>query len=427
MPQIQAPAIRQSRFVNQAPFFYGWIILFVGTLGLIMTSPGQSYAVSIFVEYFMSDLGLSRSMVSTTYTLGTLSGSLALPVVGRQIDRRGVRLMMTLIAVLFGLACIYMGFVQNALMLGLGFVAIRMLGQGSLALVSQNAINQWWVRRRGMAMGISGMLLSLLGLGTFPNLINWRIPSYGWRITYVLLGMMLLVIMAPLALMLVRNRPEQYGLEPDGRPLPPSSETGAGATSIEENWTLSEAMRTPIFWILISGISLISMLGTGLIFHTVSIFADNGLSATIAATVFVPVSITTALVNVTSGILLDRVSVRRLLATALTCLFLAMMVVQSLQAIWLVGLYGILLGTTFGLMHIINSVSWAKYYGRRHLGSITGLTTTFVIIGSALGPMPFGIGRDQLGSYDTVLSIFAIVPLFLAILTLFTGRPKKDV
>jgi cyanate permease len=104
-----------------------------------------------------------------------------------------------------------------------------------------------------------------------------------------------------------------------------------------------------------------------------------------------------------------------------------MMVVQSLQAIWLVGLYGILLGTTFGLMYIINSVSWAKYYGRRHLGSITGLTTTFVIIGSALGPMPFGIGRDQLGSYDAVLSIFAILPLFLAILTLFTGRPNKDV
>jgi len=116
MPQIHSAAIRQSRFVNRSPIFYGWIIMFVGTLGLIMTSPGQTYSISVFVEYFIGDLGLSRSSVSTIYTVSTLIGSFALPVVGGQIDRRGVRLMMTVIVVLFGLACIYMGFVLNALM-----------------------------------------------------------------------------------------------------------------------------------------------------------------------------------------------------------------------------------------------------------------------------------------------------------------------
>jgi MFS family permease len=113
-------------------------------------------------------------LVSTLYAIGTLTGSLALPLVGRQIDRRGPRLMVVVISLLFGLACIYMGLVQGAVTLALGFVAIRMLGQGSLGLVSQNIINQWWQQRRGTMMGLSGVASSLLGLSAFPALITGR-------------------------------------------------------------------------------------------------------------------------------------------------------------------------------------------------------------------------------------------------------------
>ena len=176
MSQVHAPAIRYSRVVNQAPVYYGWVILLMGTLGMIMTSPGQTYAVSIFIEYFINDLGISRSMVSLLYTIGTLGGSFTLPLVGRQIDRRGPRIMMTLIAFLFGLACIYMGFVGGAIMLGLGFFLIRMLGQGSLGLVSNNVMNQWWVRRRGTVIGLSGMLVALFRSA-------WRIVLSRWATT----------------------------------------------------------------------------------------------------------------------------------------------------------------------------------------------------------------------------------------------------
>ena len=84
-------------------------------------------------------------------------------------------------SLLLGLACVYMGFVRNAVMLGLGFFLLRLLGQGSLSLVSKNAINQWWVRRRGMAMGISGLAGAALGMGCFPTLCNWLIGVGGWR------------------------------------------------------------------------------------------------------------------------------------------------------------------------------------------------------------------------------------------------------
>lgn len=131
---------------NRTPFFYGWIILAAGTFGIIMTGPGQTFSVSIFIEFIMEDLGISRTLVSTLYSVGTLIGGFTLPFWGRQIDKHGARKLAGIISLLFGISCIFMGFVQNALMLLLGFILIRMLGQGSLGLVSQTVINQWWAQ-----------------------------------------------------------------------------------------------------------------------------------------------------------------------------------------------------------------------------------------------------------------------------------------
>lgn len=425
MPPIRSQAIHKSRLVNQSPVFYGWIILLVGTFGVIMTSPGQTYSVSIFIEHFINDLGISRSLVSTLYTVGTLIGSFVLPIVGREIDRRGSRPMVVIIATIFGLACIYMGFVGNAIMLGLGFVAIRMFGQGSLSLVSQNIINQWWVRRRGMVMGISGLAVAVLGFGGFPNLINWLIPIYGWRLTYIFLGLSLLLLMVPVGLLLFRNRPEEYGLEPDGNMFVTTATDTSTAQITEENWTLTDVIRTPVFWVFTMGLASISMLSTGLFFHMVSIFQDNGLTPTIAASVFIPIALTMAVVNLGSGILVDRIPVRAMMAAALLLQAVVLVMALFLQSVELAILYGVILGTMSGLMRTVSSVVWANYFGRLHLGSISGTSITVAVAASALGPMPFGIARDVLGSYNLALPVSAVLPLILGVLSLFFDKPQK--
>ena len=402
--------------------------MLIGTLGMIMSSPGQTYVVSIFIESFITDLGISRSLVSTLYTLGTLVGSFVLPIVGYQIDRHGARLVVTLVIALFGGACVYMGYVQNAFMLGLGFIALRMLGQGSLGLVCTNIINQWWVRRRGMVMGISGMAGSLISLGGFPNLINWLLPIHGWRSTYIILGIILTFVMAPVAFIFFRNHPEDYGLQPDGGESSTfrfRKRKQVTTKLTEVNWTLAEAMCTAVFWILVASLSAISMLSTGLFFHMVSIFTDNGLTPNLAAAVFVPIAVTTAIVNWGSGLLVDRVPVRILLAIGLFFQALSLLMARSLSGTTFALIFGVVLGVSSGLIRILGGVVWAMYFGRHHLGSITGFTSMITIIGSALGPMPLGIGRDLLGSYNPALMISAAIPLLLGILGLFIEDPTR--
>lgn len=397
-----------------------------GALGMILSSPGQSYAVAIFIEHIISDLAISRGLLSTLYTGATLMASFALPMVGRQIDQYGARTMVTIIVLLFGAACFFMGQVQNALMLAMGFIGIRFLGQGSLVLVSTYVINQWWIRQRGLAMGITGMLMSILGIGAFPILINAMIPVYGWRMTYVWLGIGLVLLMLPIGLLFFRNRPEAYGLVPDTKASAQKhlDANGIPAGSAEENWTLAEAMRTSIFWIVSAGVATISMLATGLFFHMVSIFADNGLSVDVAAATFIPIALTTAVMTLLSGILVDRLPIRALLATALVIQTISLLLASNLHG-YTVIIYGILLGTTSGLVRTVNSVAWAAYFGRLHLGSITGVTTTILIAGSALGPMPFGMVHDWAGTYEPMLYGSAAFPLLLAIACLFIRKPEK--
>ncbi len=416
--------MNRSRLVAASPIYYGWVILIVGTLGSVMTSPGQTYAVSVFIDYFIEDLGLSRSLVSTLYSVATLTASFALPFVGRQFDKRGARLMVPLCSLLLGLACIYMSFVLNAVMLGLGFFALRLLGQGSLSLVSKNAINQWWVRRRGMAMGISGVAGSLLGLGGFPLLVTWLIAYSGWRDAYIGLGLLLVLGMFPLGWFFIRNQPEQYGLVPDGKAGPAGGAEGAGF--VEEHWTLSEALHTKAFWVFAAGLASASMLNTGLTFHLFSVFKDNGLSPAVTASVFVPIAVTGALAQLGSGVLVDRIPVRYMLTLGLLLMAAVLVAVPKLASVEMALVLGVVIGLQGGIEMIVSSVVWPQYFGRRHMGSITGLASTIMAGASAFGPMPFGLARDLMGDYTAVLTWFALLPLILAVAAfLFGQRPHK--
>jgi MFS transporter, OFA family, oxalate/formate antiporter len=409
-------------FVHRWPVFYGWIIMVAGSLGLVMTSPAQTYTVSIFIEHFIEDLSINRTMVSALYTGGTLIGSLTLPLWGRLVDRKGSRWAVTIIAILFGLACIYMGWVQNAFMLGIGFISIRMLGQGSLSLVSQNVINQWWIRNRGLVMGISGSILAVFGMGLFPNLVHMLVATFGWRMAYPILGLALIFVMAPLGLIFFRNRPEEFGLTPDNANLA-RQESNLQQIPLEEDWTLKQALHTGVFWIVLVSVAAFTMITTGLFFHMVSIFEDQGLSASVAASVFAPIAISAALANLASGIGLDRIPVKVFLFFGLLIQALSLLLVVYLGGVYSAFLFGILLGITNGVFRAISTVVWPKFYGRGNLGSIYGVTTASGVLGASLGPLPFGVVRDISGTYQPTLYIFAALSVLLGLISLGVKKP----
>jgi MFS family permease len=405
------------------PFFYGWIIVGISALTIFFSGPGQTYSVSTFIDSYIHEFNWSRSTVSGMYSLGTLVAGLFMGVIGNYIDKKGHRIMTTAIALTFGFACLVMSFVSSPLMLLAGFFSIRLLGQGSMSLSSNTLVPQWFIKKKGRA-------LSLVSLGgatasaALPPINTWIIETFGWRTGWRTWSILLWFIMAPTAYYLTRNRPEDVGLFPDNT-IDNQDVSENDITSLKNSWTLREAMGTRSFWLLLFCVMIPSAINTGLIFHQVSIMNQIGITAQLAATVLSIMAIIRLPVVLFAGQLADRVPPRYIQAGSMLGLLLTTAVLFFSKTIEMAMLYGVLTGITMAFQIMVSGVIWPDYYGRHHLGSIRGITMMAGVIGSALGPLPYGYAYDIFGGYTEVLIISMIFPILGAIAAFMAKPPQR--
>lgn len=403
---MNSTAQLQSRLIARSPFFFGWMVLLAATIGKMMTMPGQTVAISVVIDPLMADLALSRTHLSTLYSIATVAGALFLTPFGQWLDRMGPRVGVVAVTILFALSCFGMSAVTGPWTLFMALFALRGLGQGALGLVSQHVITQWFVRRRGLALGLAGVGLAS-STYVFPTALQAMIAAYDWRTAYLVLGAGLLLVMLPLGAGFYRHRPEMYGLVPDG--LTPLA---AERTPIEEsNLSLAEAQRMPVFWVFAAGSTMVPLFATALVFHHFSLAGAHGLDRTTAAAFFLPLAVATAVSNLGAGIATDYLSPRRILVAALAALTGAIALAGVLDSLSVILAYGTLVGLSIGISNALSASVWAHYFGRAHLGSIKGFVQTLAIVGTAIGPISYGLAYDWLGTYQSILRLSAILPL----------------
>ncbi|WP_103027149.1 MFS transporter [Salinibacter altiplanensis] len=415
-----------SVLVERSPVYYGWVVLSISTLGMAATLPGQTAGISLFIDAFIEDLGLSRSVVSWLYTAATVIGSLALPLAGRLLDRYGPRRVAVALIALLAISCVGMRWVSGWVGVFVGFMCLRGFGQGALSLVNNHAVNLWFERRRGLAVGVLGVGMAG-ATALFPPLMEMGLQAYGWQTTYLIMGGLLAVIMLPLGALLYRDAPERYGLSPDPPVASPNQEMASGAapskTTGAEDAAIrgvrpAVAYRTWTFWLFTGAGVCTAGFGTGLLFHHFSILEEVGVARGRAAQFFVPLGVVTGLLNVGTGWLVDRYPPRLLLAGQLT-LFGAMMAllpaVDTTAEVWA---YGGVFGVAQGMQGALLGSAYAYYFGRAHHGTIRGLANTVFIGGTAIGPAVLALGPDFLGGFAPILWIVTPIPLVLALAAL---------
>lgn len=381
------------------------------TLATFCSGPGQSYVFSVFVDPILADTGLSRVYLSTLYAFGTGVSAAMVVVVARLVDRFGARLMLAGIALALGVACFGMSFAAGPVALFFGFAALRALGQGSLPVTANMLTAQWFVKRRGRAMAvvILGLALSNAAL---PPAAQALIGAFGWRESYVALGLMVWVLLIPAAVLVVRNRPESVGLHPDG--LSTSVEEPGGESSSERgSW---EAVSSPNFWFLAVPLAAVPFAVTALVFHQISILAGQGLEAGVAAGVFVAFAAAAASSTAVSGFLVERLGPRKPLVISLGLLLAAVLMLQVVSTPLLATVYAAALGASSGMQGVVAGMAWAHYYGRRGLGKVQGPATMVMISGAALAPLPLAALYQLSGGYTLGLAVMAAVPVLCAVM-----------
>ena len=407
-------------------------MLGVGIVGMYLSAPGQSFSVAVFIDPMLVDLGLARSSYSGAYLFAGLCGGLLLPVIGRLLDRYGARRMLPALGLLLGFACVWMSSTRSLGGLYLGFTMIRCIGQGALTLTATWLVGEWFQKRRGLAMGLVG-LGGTLSVMTIPQLNDLLISEVGWRSTWwVLAGLVWVGLILP-SLLLIRDRPEDLGLLPDarwpgdaaaaGRPGEATAEA-AERPEIEQSWQVGEAMRMSSFWKLLAVLATTSLVGTGLIFHQISLLGVHGVSRKTALLLLAGQAVVGSVVSILAGWLTDRWPERYLLAASM--LFLAVGVILLLwlpSPGWVIA-YVVALGLQGGIIRSTGTAVWINYYGRRCQGAIRGAAMAVLVVAAACGPLPLALSWDLLGSYDAALAVFAVMP-FVAGVVVLTAKPPQ--
>lgn len=414
---------RKKSSVIRTPFYYGWLIVLIAGLSHFFSGPGQTYSNAIFIDYYIQDFGWSRSVVSGIYSVATLFAGFSLFMVGRLVDKIGARKMTVIISILLALTSVFNSFVVNWGMLFIGFFALRLFGQGSMTLLPKSLVPQWFIQQRGRALSLAA-LGGMIGSAAFPLINVWLIEAYGWRAAWQILGISIIIIFTPLAFIFIRNRPEDIGLRPDNKPIV-NEQDQKDQLAADISWTVKEAKKTRSFWLLLFCVAVPALVNTGMIFHLVSIFSLQSLNPETAATVLSLMAVIGFPVTFLAGFLLEKIRVQWMLAVVFKGELLSIFLLKETTVYSAAIVFAIVWGLMLGIERITLSVVWPNYFGRQHLGSITGISTAVMVVGSALGPLPFGLFFDYFGSYDEVLWTIMIFPLLGIMASLMAAPPEK--
>ena len=413
-----------STLARRLPFFYGWLVVAVVFVSMGVAVNART-AFSLLYPPILAEFGWDRAVTAGVFSFGFLVSAILSPVIGRTMDARGPRFTCEIGVVATG-AGLLLATLSSApwhlyltlgMLVGAGSVVLGYSGQGLW-------LPAWFVRRRGLAMSIA---YSGVGVGSILLLpaMQALIERSGWRAACVALGIAALVVLAPLNLLL-RRRPEDLGLRPDGDAAPAAGAAGARRTNVVDaawaatDWTLARAMRTGRFWWLALGY-FCGLLSWYLVqVHQTKYLVETGFSPTQAAFALGMVSLAGVPGQIALGQLSDRIgrepvwAIGSLGFVGTYVALLALPAFPSPVLLWtMVALQGTL---GYGVTSVFGAMP-AEIFEGRHYGSIFGTLSLASIAGGAVGPWLAGAIHDATGSYAiafwiaigaSLLSVFAI-------------------
>jgi MFS family permease len=412
------------------PFFYGWVVVAV-TFVTMAIGVNARTAFSLFFPPIISEFGWERGVTAGAFSFGFVVSGIVSPLIGRLMDRAGPRAVM-----LLGVALMAGGlllaplttepwhlYVTIGVMVGAGSVCLGYSGQ-SLFLPN------WFVRRRGMAIGIA---FAGVGIGSV-SLLPWvqhMIAQTGWRTACTAMGILVLVVLAPINLLL-RTRPEDIGLLPDGDAAPHASARKPVSNIVDPvwagiDWTLPRAIRTVRFWWLAIGFFFGLYSWYAVQVHQTKYLLEIGFSSNVAVWALGLVSLLGIPGQIVLGHLSDRIGREAVWATSCSgfaICFAALIALKVSPTFALVCLMVIAQGALgYGLTSVLGAVVLEIFQGP-HFGSIFGTIMLIGLCGGAAGPWITGVLYDLTGDYSSGFAL-GIVASLLSAVSVWCAAPRK--
>ncbi|MBN1856809.1 MAG: MFS transporter [Dehalococcoidia bacterium] len=406
--------------------FYGYYLVAVTFVFMTLFNGAGVFVFSLFVRPLEAALGWGRAEVMVGFTIFYATMGLASPAVGRVVDRYGARVVIAAGALVMGLGFVIVSRMSDLFLFYFGYMIVG-IGAAALGPVPcSTVIANWFKRNRGLALGLMAAGVGAGGIVMAP-FTGYMLSHYDWRLAYLSLAVVLAVVAIPLALGVVRTRPSDMGLYPDGDESPTGEEVESNrATDATVNFTLRQALRTRAFWFISLAYACYGFGGGGTQQASVPFLEDVGYTTAVAATTLGIYGAGSTIAKIMSGRLCDRLRANHVFAIGAALLLsgiLLLLTVRANSPFALLWTYAALLGLGAGVWLPTLSMLASTHFGLRHYGAVLGALNICMSLGLSFGPLFAGFMYDSTGSYVSSFSIFAIL-LFLAIPAILLVRQK---
>jgi|TARA_Y100000310_G_scaffold203175_1_gene203434 MFS family permease len=380
----------------------------------------QSFGV--YFVHFQEQFGWSRTQISAAFSIQQLETGIFGPIQGWLFIKFGPRKVVTVGIIIAGIGLMMLSRIQNLWQFYIAFTAVAIgvsLG-GFMAMIA--TIANWFEKKRSRAMGIamSGMAVG----GLLVPAMAWSMDAYGWRSTAFGSGVLLILAGVPLG-QLMRRSPEDYGEVPDGAAADSTDEDEtAESTSLELNFTAMEALRTRVFWYVSFGHASALLVVSALMVHLVPFVVERlEYSTATAGTVVTLMTAAMMVSQVGGGALGDRVNKRYALMVCLMGHAAALFGMAFATNIWLVALFAMLHGASWGArVPIVISIR-ADYFGRKSYATIMGFSSMIMTMGMMTGALFTGFVTDRTDDYTLAFAILATLSALGSLLFLVSSPP----
>jgi MFS family permease len=407
--------------------FYGWIIVLVGAATQFLQGT-VNQGFTTYLGPLQRDFGWSRAVLAGPRSITSVQNSIFGPVEGFLMDRFGPRNMSVTGVFIMGLGLILFGLTNSLWMYYLANIVIA-LGTGFYGmLIMSVAVNNWFRRKRTIAQSVMLLGWSLAGVVGVPVVVLVQ-GAFGWEISAIGSGLIIWAVGIPTSLLL-RTKPEPYGLLPDGDTVAGENATANGRAQPdpEHDFTLAEAIRTRTFWLISVGSAIGNLgMGTAQVHLFLHLEQGVGLGRTTAALVWTVASLSNIPSRLIAGFLGDRLPKNHMMGFAITMMALSVLVLAVATTARLAFVYAVLYGIGWGVRTPVMNAMQGEYFGRTSLGVISGWLHSLSLPLTIAAPVLAGYVADVQGTYRTTFIVVAVLMMVGAALMFVAARPTPPV
>ncbi len=393
--------------------YYGWYIAAALAITETISWGIVYYAFTVFITPMETELGWSRAQLTGGFSLALLiAGAMAFPV-GTWIDRHGARWLMTIGSILASLLVLAWSQVNDLttfylVWAGLGVCAAVVLYEPAFAVMAI-----WFVRWRSRALAVITFAAGLAST-IFVPLSDALLGAFGWRQSILILGIFLALTTIPLHALILRRRPADLGLLPDGEQNAMTTQTPV------RNFSLSDALHSRFFWMLTLAFSLAYLASAAIRVHFIPYLIDSGINASTAALASGAIGLMQVVGRVVFAPLDTRFSGRVLVAAVFALQAAAFCILLLGSSLWAVGVFIVVFGAAYGAQTLARASIIAELFGSSHYGRISSVMAIFLTVAGTAAPVGAGLIYDRFGSYQPVLWIVIVLALIAAVIPAFS-------